>query len=80
QSPWRYNQLYQEAGLIGQSLYIDAEAIGLRGTGIGCFFDEGVHEVLGINSEALQSLYHFTLGGPIIDTRIISLPPYPERT
>lgn len=78
--PWRYNQLYQEAGLIGQSLYIDAEAIGLRGTGIGCFFDEGVHEVLGINSEALQSLYHFTLGGPIVDTRIISLPPYAERT
>ena len=36
-SPWRFNQLYQEAGLIGQSLYIDAEALGLRGTGIGCF-------------------------------------------
>ncbi len=78
-SPWRYNQLYQEAGLIGQSLYIDAEAIGLRGTGIGCFFDEGVHEVLGIQGEQLQSLYHFTLGGPIVDTRIISLPPYAHR-
>jgi hypothetical protein len=78
--PWRYNQLYQEAGLIGQSLYIDAEAIGLRGTGIGCFFDEGVHEVLGINSEVLQSLYHFTLGGPLVDNRIISMPPYGQRT
>lgn len=78
-SPWRFNQLYQEAGLIGQSLYIDAEALGLRGTGIGCFFDDGVHEMLGITGESLQSLYHFTLGGPIVDNRIISLPPYSQR-
>lgn len=77
--PWHYNSLYQEAGIIGQSLYVDAETLGLRGTGIGCFFDEGVHEVLGITSEKLQSLYHFTLGGPIVDNRIISLPPYAQR-
>lgn len=78
-TPWRYNELYQEAGLIGQALYLDAEAIGLRGTGIGCFFDDGVHDVLGIQSDTLQSLYHFTVGGPIVDTRIVSLPPYSNR-
>ena len=77
--PWQYNQLYREAGLIGQTLYLDAEALGLRGTGIGCFFDDGVHEVLGVQTDHLQSLYHFTLGGPIVDTRIVSLPPYPHR-
>lgn len=78
-SPWQYNQLYREAGLIGQTLYLDAEALGLRGTGIGCFFDDGVHEVLGVQNDHLQSLYHFTLGGPIVDTRIVSLPPYQNR-
>ncbi len=75
-SPWRYRELYWEAGLIGQALYLEAEACGLRGTGIGCFFDDGVHELLGIQGKRLQSLYHFTVGGALTDQRIISLPPY----
>ena len=29
---WRYRQLFWEAGLIGQALYLEAEAAGLRGT------------------------------------------------
>ncbi|MBU2719748.1 SagB/ThcOx family dehydrogenase, partial [Acidithiobacillus ferridurans] len=44
---WHYRLLYQEAGLLGQILYLEAESLGLNGTGIGCFFDDAVHEILG---------------------------------
>lgn len=73
---WTYRQLFWEAGLIGQSLYLEAEAVGVRGTGIGCFFDDAVHEIMGINNKSLQVVYHFTVGAPEIDARLISLPPY----
>jgi len=46
--------LVLECGLIGQVLYLEAEAAGIRGTGIGCYFDDSVHELLGsrmINSK-----------------------------
>ncbi len=77
--PWRYNELYWEAGMIGQSLYLEAEAIGMRGTGIGCFFDDAVHDMLGIMEKSLQAIYHFTVGLPLVDSRLASLPPYPSR-
>ncbi len=41
--PWFYRRLYWETGVIGQVLYLEAEASGLRGTGIGCFFDDLTH-------------------------------------
>lgn len=78
QEPWRYRQLFWEAGMIGQVLYLEAEAAGVRGTGIGCYFDDPVHELLGIEGEHYQSLYHFTVGGPVIDHRLTTLPPYPR--
>ena len=31
---------------------------------------------LGLEDDALQSLYHFTLGGPVDDERLVTLPPY----
>lgn len=74
--PWRYKQLFWEAGVIGQSLYLEAEAAGIRATGIGCYFDDTVHEILGISNNSLQTVYHFTVGTPVLDTRLISLPPY----
>ncbi|MBX3235111.1 MAG: SagB/ThcOx family dehydrogenase [Nitrospiraceae bacterium] len=74
--PWWYPRLFWEAGLVGQILYLEAEAAGVRGTGIGCFFDDAVHEVVAITSHALQSLYHFTIGGPLEDARLLTLPPY----
>jgi SagB-type dehydrogenase family enzyme len=77
--PWRYRQLHWEAGLIGHVLYLEAEKAGLRGTGIGCFFDDAFHELLDIENDAFQSIYHFTVGLPMTDTRIATLPPYPER-
>jgi len=48
----------------------------MRGTGIGCFFDDAVHEIFGIQNPTLQSLYHFTVGVPLEDTRLQTLPPY----
>jgi len=74
--PAAYRQLLQEAGLLGQVLYLEAEALGHRGTGIGCFFDDGLHDLLGITDSRLQALYHFTLGTALDDDRIASSPPY----
>jgi hypothetical protein len=73
---WVYRRLFWECGLIGQSLYLEAEAAGVRGTGIGCFFDDPVHELLGLPDSTFQSLYHFTIGGPVVDDRLQSLPGY----
>jgi len=73
---WWYPRFFWEAGLIGQVLYLEAEAAGVRGTGIGCFFDDPVHEMVGIKGRSLQSLYHFTIGGPVEDRRLMLLPPY----
>lgn len=75
-----YRQRFQEAGLIGQVLYLEAEALGLRGTGIGCFFDDALHQLLGLPEPAanapLQSVYHFTVGAAVVDDRISTEPPY----
>ena len=71
-----YRNLFWEAGLVGQVLYLEAEEAGIRSTGIGCYFDDPVHEVFGIKSRDWQSLYHFTVGGPVEDVRLTTLPPY----
>jgi nitroreductase len=74
--PWFYRRLFWETGAIGQVLYLEAEAAGVRATGIGCFFDDPVHEVMGFKDACFQSLYHFTTGTPVEDPRLTSSPPY----
>jgi SagB-type dehydrogenase family enzyme len=76
--PWMYPRLYWECGAIGQVLYLQAEVSGIRSTGIGCFFDDPVHQIFGIEDKSYQSLYHFTAGGPVEDTRLTTLPAYEE--
>ncbi|MNZ35297.1 Nitroreductase family protein [compost metagenome] len=76
--PAAYRALHREAGLIGQALYLEAEVHGLRGTGIGCFFDDPVHELLGLSGTAWQSLYHFTVGRALDDARIETAPAYAD--
>ena len=71
-----YRNLFWEAGLVGQVLYLEAEEAGIRATGIGCYFDDPVHEVFGISSRDWQSFYHFTVGGPVEDRRLTTLPAY----
>ena len=77
---WLYPQLYWECGIIGQVLYLEAEAMGIQGTGIGCFFDDPGHEFLGLQDMKFQTLYHFTIGGALHDDRILTLPAYRPRT
>ncbi len=74
--PSFYRQLFWETGMVGQALYLEAEAAGSRATGIGCFFDDDVHELLGFTSHAFQSLYHFTVGQPVDDRRLTTEPGY----
>ena len=74
--PWFYRRLFWEAGAIGQVLYLEAEAAGVRSTGIGCFFDDPVHQCFGFRDLAFQSLYHFTVGGYVDDPRLTTLPAY----
>ncbi len=75
-TPWQYYRLFWECGLIGQVLYLKAEASGARGTGIGCYFDDNVHELLSFKDQQFQSLYHFTIGKPLEDNRLETLPAY----
>lgn len=76
---WFYPRLFWECGMIGQVFYLEAQAAGLRGTGIGCFFDDAVHEVLGLRGNRYQDLYHFTVGKAVEDERLTTLPAYPEE-
>jgi hypothetical protein len=68
--------LFWECGLLGQILYLEAEAAGVRGTGIGCFFDDEAHRILGLKNERWQSLYHFTVGEPLEDKRLQTFAAY----
>ena len=74
--PAMYPRLFWETGLIGQVLYLEAEAAGIRATGIGCFFDDVMHRALGVTDHSWQSLYHFTVGGPVDDPRLQTLDAY----
>ena len=65
-----YRYVHFEAGAIGQRLYIAAEAVGVRATGIGAFFDDEVHKYLGISPEQGQVIYHFAIGYPVHDARL----------
>lgn len=76
QGPAHYPRLFWETGMIGQILYLEAEAAGVQGTGIGCFFDDEVHRVLGLEGDQWQSLYHFTVGGALDDSRLKTVAAY----
>ena len=76
----RYKELYWECGAIGQQLYLEATSMKLSGTGIGCFLDDMMHEVLGLKSNRFQILYHFTVGRGYVDSRILTKPAYKKIT
>ncbi len=63
--------------MIGQVLYLAAEAAGARATGIGCFYDEAVHDLLGVSGHEWQNLYHFSMGMPVDDARLTTERGYP---
>ena len=71
-----YRNLFWEAGMVGQLLYLEAEEAGIRATGIGCYFDDAVHAAFGMVSRDWQSFYHFTVGAPVEDGRLSTFPAY----
>jgi SagB-type dehydrogenase family enzyme len=73
---WFYRRLFWESGIIGQVLYLEAEAAGARATGIGCFYDDPVHEMAGLTGHEWQSVYHFSMGVPVDDGRLTTEPGY----
>jgi SagB-type dehydrogenase family enzyme len=77
---WFYRRLFWESGIIGQVLYLEAEAAGARATGIGCFYDDPVHEAAGLSGMEWQSLYHFSMGMPVDDDRLTTAPGYEWET
>jgi SagB-type dehydrogenase family enzyme len=67
-----YRYAHFEAGAIGQRLYLAAEALGLGATGIGAFFDDEVHGYLNLAPEQGQVVYHFAIGYPVPDPRVVA--------
>jgi SagB-type dehydrogenase family enzyme len=67
-----YRYVHFEAGAIGQRLYLAAEALGLGATGIGAFFDDEVHRYLKLTPEQGQVVYHFAIGYPVPDYRVVA--------
>ena len=75
---WMYPYLFWECGILGQLLYLEAEARGFRGCGIGCFFDDPLHETLGLKGLEYQDLYHFAVGSPLQEIGVLTFPAYKE--
>jgi SagB-type dehydrogenase family enzyme len=75
---WIYPYLFWECGILGQLLYLEAEANGLRGCGIGCYFDDPLHETIGLKGLEYQDLYHFAVGSELQEIGVITLPAYEE--
>jgi SagB-type dehydrogenase family enzyme len=65
-----YRYVHFEAGAIGHRLYLASEALGLRATGIGAFFDDQVNRYLNVAPELGQVVYHFAIGYPVPDPRL----------
>ena len=72
----RYKELYWECGAIGQQLYLETTSLNLSATGIGCFLDDILHELIGLKANQFQTLYHFTVGRGLVDKRLSTLKPY----
>ena len=75
----RYKELYWECGAIGQQLYLETTSLNLSATGIGCFLDDILHELIGLKANQYQTLYHFTVGRGLVDERLSTLKPYASR-
>ena len=73
-----YRYALFEAGVIGERLYLGAEALGWNATGIGAFYDDDVHRYLGFLAEGSdesaalpqQVIYHFAVGRAVRDPRL----------
>lgn len=69
-----YRYVHFDAGMLGQRLYLAAEALGLRCTGIGAFFDDELNHYLGL-PEQRQVIYELACGYALQDQRLITICP-----
>ncbi|MBI5434935.1 MAG: hypothetical protein HZA52_19030 [Planctomycetes bacterium] len=74
--PRVYRELHWEAGFVVHLLYLEAEALGLSGTGIGCYFDQPTRGSLGLGAEGPVCLYQFACGARVDDPRLTTLAAY----
>lgn len=72
----KYKQRYWDCGAIGQQLYLETTSLNLSATGIGCFLDDIFHGVIGLKTNHFQTLYHFTIGRGLVDSRLSTKKPY----
>ncbi|MGB0660240.1 MAG: nitroreductase family protein [Mangrovicoccus sp.] len=57
-----YKELHREAGKIAHALYLEASALGLGATGLGCFLDRDIRELALLPGSSLYPLYLFGFG------------------
>ncbi|MCC6406214.1 MAG: nitroreductase [Planctomycetes bacterium] len=74
--PRVYRELHWEAGFVVHLLYLEAEALGLSGTGIGCYFDQPTRGSVGLGARGPVCLYQFACGARVDDPRLTTLAGY----
>ena len=72
---WFYRRLFWECGMIGQVLYLEAEAAGARAPASAASTTTPC-TTAGAGGHAWQSLYHFSMGMPVDDARLTTEPGY----
>ena len=76
-APWAYPRLHWQAGALGHRLYLEATRRGAGASGLGCFFDDYVHDLLGLPDSRYQVTYHVAFGArPARNARLLPEDPY----
>jgi SagB-type dehydrogenase family enzyme len=73
---WAYRRLHWEAAALGHALYLEAEAMGLGATAMGCYLDDELHRLLGLRDRRFQVLYTIAVGRRVDDPRLRTSEPY----
>jgi hypothetical protein len=47
-------------------------------SGIGCFFDDPIHSLIGLQDRRLQAVYMFTVGPALAELGLTDEPAYPR--
>jgi hypothetical protein len=56
-------------------LYLGSTALGYEATGIGCFLDDVVNNLMGL-PPGMECIYNFTVGRAVLDPRLTTLASY----
>ena len=74
--PWVYRRLHWQAGALAHRAYLEMTTLGLAASGFGCFFDDAIHDLVGLRDHRYQALYVLGLGDPTPDPRLLPVDPY----